>query len=185
MTAKGGENPPKRHPKKRAPSPAGKISPQRRSLSREIAEEPDPAWRVWFEEVQRRKKKLTDPKNKAFVRTTFEKDGIPASIARKKSEPIALGRLMKRDHRISGTGSAMDIQLALVQAAWRQAVGADLAGASDIYSFKNGILTISIFSSSLLQEIRQFHQEAILGDLRDIWRVSTPLVKILYRLGKR
>lgn len=146
-----------------------------------IGQEPDPAWRIWFDEVARRKAKLSDAKAKPVVASTVERNGIPITVFRRKSEPLPLARFLKQGKKKAGRKLSQDLEW--IRSAWGSAVGVDIAGATEIHSFKNGILTITVSSSILLQEIRQFHQEAILGDLRDIWQASVPLVKILYRSG--
>lgn len=171
-------------PKKSATRATGVLpSAKRRALPREIADETDPQWRAWFQEVERRKKALSDPKRGAFVVADFDKDGVPGRVARQKSLPLRIGKLMKTENRKTGGGLHSDLLLAA--AAWKQAVGDEIAAASEIYSLKNGVLTVSVFSSSLLQEIRQFHQDAIMADIRDIWSASMPLVRIIFRLGKK
>ena len=156
---------------------------KRRALSKEIREEEDPQWRQWFMEVERRKKRLSDPKSKPFVRVNYDKDGKEARIERKKSVPLPVKSFLTKNH--AKAGRSLNSDLLLIQATWKQSVGSDIGEASQVYAFKNGVLTVTIFSSGLLQEIRQFHQEAILADLRDIWQASQPLVKITYRLGKQ
>lgn len=169
--------------KKRLKSAATGSGGARRSLKRDIQEEADPQWRAWFGEVVRRRKALTNPKAKPFVRVNYEKDGAPATLSRRKADPVLLKNIIKS--RQPAPGAKFSTDLALIAAAWKLAVGADIAESSAIHAFKNGVLSVDIFSSSLLQEIRQFHQEAIFADLRDIWTASVPLVKIVYRLGKR
>lgn len=72
-----------------------------------------------------------------------------------------------------------------IRDAWVKSVGLEIADETEVHAFKNGVLTISVHSSVLLQEIRQFHAEEILADLRDIWQASIPLLRITYRLGKK
>ena len=156
---------------------------QRRALTREIKEEEDPLWRNWFAEVERRKKKLTSPKNMPFVIAPNDKDGAKGTIERRKSVPTPVKSFLKKN--VQKAGVSLNTDILLINAAWKKAVAGDIAENTEVFSFKNGALIISVYSSSLLQEIRQFHQEAILQDLRDIWLASQPLVKITYRLGKR
>lgn len=160
-----------------------KPATKRHSFSRSVKEETDPEWRQWFLAVERKKKELADPKRRPLVFSSFEKDGDKGLIVRCRSEPQKLGKLVKREGKKSGR--SLDVDLMIIESCWKNAVGEEIAGESRLYSFKNGVLTMVIFSSSLLQEIRQFHHEAILRDLRDIWQASVPLLKVVYKLGKR
>lgn len=155
---------------------------KRRSLGKEIREEEDPQWRVWFTEVERRKKALSNPKGK-FIRVDYLKDGGWNRVERCKSVPVPVKTFLKSNK--NKAGASLNTDLLLITSCWKKAVGDDIGECSEVYSFKNGVLTINVFSSSLLQEIRQFHSEAIIQDLRDIWTASQPLVKVVYRLGKR
>ena len=171
MSADGGKGKTKKSPGKR------------RSLSREVKEEPDPEWRQWFQSVEQRKKDYGDPKRRPWVFSAFDKENESGSVVRRRSVPLELKKFIKSDRKKAG--SSLDVDLLRIESAWKTAVGEEIVNESGVYSFKNGVLTITVFSSSLLQEIRQFHQSAILRDLRDIWTASQPLVRIQYRLGKR
>ena len=157
---------------------------KRRALRQEIADEPDSEWRAWFERVERLKKEQSDPGRRKLVFSRPDPVDNPERgvIVRKQSAPGLLKSFMKSGDKKSGRG--LNIDLALLVATWRQAVGADIAEATSVYSFKNGVLTIQVDSSSLLQEIRQFHQEAIYRDLIDSWQLSMPLLKIIYKQGR-
>lgn len=163
--------------------PRRKPLAQRRALAREIKEEEDPLWRNWFAEVERRKKKLSSPKSMPFVVAPYDKDGVKGTVERRKSIPTPVKSFLKKN--VQKAGVSLNADILLINAAWKKAVAGDIAENTQVFSFKNGVLVISVYSSSLLQEIRQFHQEAILQDLRDIWTASQPLVKITYKLGKK
>lgn len=166
------------------PSPDAGKPKRRRGLAGKAKDEPDPAWRRFFMEVDNRRKALTDRKKKPLVISSIEKDGqVPSTIARQKSEPTEIKKLLK-NRVVKKAGSQLAGDLEWLRETWPRTVGEEVAAASEVYAFKNGTLTITVFSSVLLQEIRQFHQEAILQDLRDIWQASIPLVKIVYRIGK-
>lgn len=167
----------------KTPRPAAKKTPAKRhTLSRAANEEPDGEWRQWFKEIERRRKELADPKRKAFVVSHFDKEGESGTVARRRADPKKLAAFIKRDAK--KTGRSLNVDLMLIHSIWKHAVGQEIANESNVFAFKNGVLTVEIHSSSLLQEIRQFHQEAILRDLRDIWQASMPLVRVVYRLGK-
>ncbi|MDR0361145.1 MAG: DUF721 domain-containing protein [Planctomycetota bacterium] len=76
-----------------------------------------------------------------------------------------------------------DIQI--IRTLWKDSVGAEVAGESKVVSFSRGILTIDVFSSALIQELRQFHYESVVKDLRDNWQAATPLLRIKFQPGKR
>lgn len=146
-------------------------------------EEPDPVWRVWFQEVERRRRAQTDIKFRPVRPIVVEKDGVVKTSFRARAEPTPLGRFIKQNRKKAGSRLAEDFQC--IRDQWRMAVGDAIAGDTAVHSFKNGVLTVNVFSSSLLQEIRQFHQDAILSDLQDVWKASVPLVRLIFRLGKR
>lgn len=130
-----------------------------------VEAEPDLEWQRWFKEVEFRRRNRRDP----------------AKLL--KSMPATLKKVIRLEEKKTGRKVAPDVD-ALVRL-WEATVGAEVASESCIYSFKSGVLTISIFSSSLLQEIRQFSQKAIEQDLRDVWNLPTPLLRVAYRVGKR
>ncbi len=169
---------------RRAATPAPESGGKKRHVfSREAREETDPEWRQWFLEIERRRKEARDPKRKPLVFSRVEKEGETQSVLRRKVEPKKLATFIKHDAK--KTGRSFSLDLALIESTWKHAVGKEMSEETRIFAFKNGVLTISVFSSSLLQEIRQFHQEALLQDLRDIWQLPIPLVKVVYKLGKK
>lgn len=154
-----------------------------RSIAARAKEEPDPAWRVWFLEVDSKRKALRDRAKKPFIVSTYEKDGQECQVARSQSDPTPVKKFLARNTK--KTGSAITQDLLWIRSAWSGLVGPEMAAESEIYAFKNGVLTISVFNSPLLQEIRQFLADSLLKDLRDIWQASIPLLRITYRLGKK
>ncbi len=152
-------------------------------FSREAEEETDPEWRQWFLHVMERRKELRDPKRRPVVFSRMEKERGEETIIRRQSEPLKLSSVIKHDAK--KTGRNLDINLAMIESVWEKAVGKEFADETRVFSFKNGVLTVAVFSSTLLQEIRQFHQDAILEVLRDIWSVPMPLVAVVYRMGKK
>ncbi len=173
----------KPHPgsEKKSDAPLKKI----RSLAVRAKEEQDPLWRNWFLEIDNRRKRASDKKKKPLIVSTVERgDGQKETvIARQQTDPTLLKHLLKTTRKKAGSPAMQE--LLWIRDAWTTSVGQDIAQESEVFAFKNGVLTISVFSAALLQEIRQFHAAAILADLRDIWQASIPLVKILYRPGKR
>jgi hypothetical protein len=163
--------------------PPKKGGKPRSSLATRAKDEPDPAWRAWFLEVDNRRKAVCDSAKKNVIVSTYEKDGQEYRIARPQSDPLPVKKFITRATK--KTGSAITQDLLWIRNAWPGLVGPELAAESSVYAFKNGVLTISVFSSPLLQEIRQFLADSLLKDLRDIWQASIPLVKITYRLDKK
>lgn len=156
---------------------------KRHSLSREIREEANPEWKELFERIARLRKEKDNPRTKRLIFSKVDKEGDSRIVVRQQSEPRAIKTFLKQDAKKAGRNLPFDLEC--IQTAWKHAVGPDIGANSSLYSFKNGILTMDIHSSALLQEIRQFHQEAIFKDLFDIWPGPMPLIKIIYRQGKR
>lgn len=156
---------------------------RKRALDKRAMEEDDPAWRNWFLEVARRRAELEDAKKKPFVVSTFEWEGEERKVVRQKSEPIVLKKLVKDTTKSLGVRLADD--LAAVRTAWAQVAGAEIAAETAVFSLRAGTLTIEVFSGVLLQELRQFHQDALTKDLRDIWPATVPLVHVKFKPGKR
>lgn len=143
--------------------------------------EPDPEWRSWFEQIERLRHRNRDPKNKQFVVASSEFEGRSTTIARRKSEPVPVKKILAENNRKEGMKLSPDREA--LEALWISIVGPDLAGTTSIFALKNGVLTVVVSNGALLQEIRQFHQGAIFNDLRDSWPFAMPLARIIYKLG--
>lgn len=169
--------------RKKAGSRRPPAAPSAPKYPRLVESEPDPQWQRWFKEVELRRQDRRDPGKRKWVFNKIQKEDGVTEFFRKKSEPVPFKQIIRLDEK--KTGRKVTPDLLAVAELWEATVGADIASESAIYSLKNGILTVNIFSSGLLQEIRQFHQAAIEQDLRDVWNLSMPLVRITYRLGKR
>lgn len=150
-----------------------------RTLASRAKNEPDEAWRNWFLEVDNRRKALKERMKKSFIVSTYEKDGQECRVARPQSEPTQVKQFLSKATK--KTGSTITEDLRWIRSAWPGLVGQEMAAETEVYAFKSGVLTISVSSGTLLQEIRQFLAESILHDLRDIWQASVPLIKITYR----
>lgn len=153
-----------------------------RELADRAKHEPDSTWRNWFLDVERKRRALAEQRKKLVI-STFEKDGQTVQVARPAGNPTQIKRFLKVEKK--KTGSRMTQDLAWIREAWTKTVSGDIAAESEVYAFKGGVLTVTVFSGILLQEIRQFHADAILEDMRAIWQASTPLLTIQYRLGGR
>ncbi len=155
---------------------------QRRSLKEKAKNEPDPDWRRFFLEVQY-KREAKAKADKKVVFSEYEKDGTAQRVARERSEPEALKKFLKLEFKNTGLKLAADLEW--LRSVWPKMVDAEVAEETDVFAFKNGTVTIVVYNSVLLQEIRQFHKETIFQDLRDLWQASMPLVKIVYRIGTK
>lgn len=158
-------------------------STRKRSLKSRAEEVEDGAWRVWFLQVAQRREALADREKKPVIKCTYEYDGVERTVSRKQSDPVAIKSLVKETVKSYGFRLADDLKL--IRETWIQVVGKENAAETELFSFKGGILTIGVSSGTLLQELRQFRQDAILKDLRTIWQASTPLVELKFRPGKR
>lgn len=145
----------------------------------------DPELRQWAKEVDRRRKEQTDPKRQPFVFSKTETDeGQRQNIYRRKVKPVEAKAVLKTLRRRSGAAKIQE-DINLARKAWQRAVGDDIASETQVCALVKGVLTIEVSSSSLLQEIRQFHHQVIFSDLSDIWQASQPLITIKYRLGRK
>ncbi len=156
---------------------------RKRTLRSRAEEVEDRAWRVWFLQVAERREALADKEKKPFIRCTYEHDGGERTVARKQSDPVTLKSLVKET--VKSYGLRLSDDLEVIRETWAQVVGKENAAETEIFSFKGGVLTIGVSSGTLLQELRQFRQDAILKDLRAIWKASTPLIQLKFRPGKR
>ncbi len=157
-----------------------------KKLSKEEREklENDPEWRVWFQEVAKRRKELAEKAKQGEVRCCkYEVDGEERSVSRPAGEPQLLKSVLKNQLRDFKLDIGYDLEL--LKETWRNVVGEMLAAESGVFSFKGGVLTIEVYSSSLFQEIRAFHAAAIQKDLFDAWPLKVPLASIRYRLGQK
>lgn len=152
-------------------------------FTKAVREETDPAWRNWFMEVERRRKKAANRKERPWVFSEYDKDGQKGVIARRKSDPSPMASLLKKES--AERGPTLDVELLCIRSLWNMVAGPETAAASEIYSFKAGVLTISLRGSALLQEVRQFRQEELLEGLRRHWTVATPLVRLVFRAGAK
>lgn len=165
-------------------SPTSEPAPKKAPvLPKAIRDEPDLAWKQWFIRIEERRRAANASKYKPlFIHRDGEGDDGEQAIMWRKTAPQPINALIKVEKKRFGHNLGMD--LLLIEEAWKRVVDAETASVTGIYSFKRGTLTITVESSSLFQEIRQFYKDAIEKDLRDIWPASTPLIKIAYRLGK-
>jgi hypothetical protein len=148
---------------------------RRAPLPDAVKQEKDYEWRSWFKEVVQRRYE-TGNTSAAL---------IPADDTR-TGKTIVIGEFVKTLRSVFP--DPLKKMWAATQAAaecWAQNVPPEVAEQSRLASFARGVLTIEVFSASLLSEIRQFHQATILEQLRANWTADIPLVKIRYRVGYR
>ncbi len=146
--------------------------------------ENDPEWRVWFQDVAKRRQEIAEREKKGELRISrFAVDGEVKNVCRVEGTPQAVGEILKNQARDFKLDISYDLEL--LQETWQKVVGELLANDSAVFSFKGGVLTIEVYSSALFQEIRFFHADVIQKDLRDAWPLKLPLASIRYRLGKR
>ena len=151
--------------------------------SRAVREEKDPAWRNWFMEVERKRKAVAGPKCRPLVFSVCDNDGDRGKITFRQTKPLHISKLIIRQEKKDGFASKG--LMSLIQAAWRETVGEEIAEISQVEAFTKGVLNVTIFESCLLQEIRQFLSEGITGELRKHWPGEAPLVRIVYKPGKK
>ncbi len=148
--------------------------------------EADPDWKKWFTEIERRRHELHDRTKQQVIHAQVEKEGFTEKVARKRSEPAALSAFLKKQptHTAKKQNTLLENYHEITRL-WNSVVGEEIAAESELYSFKAGIVTITITSGSLLQERRQFHLDPIKEDLRNIWTLATPLLTVKLRPGKK
>ncbi len=155
---------------------------RKRALDKRAMDVEDPAWRAWFLEVARRRGEL-EKAEKRFVIRTYEDDGGSKTVARHKSDPVLLKKVVKDVAKDMRPKPADELEA--IRATWATVAGPEIAAESAVYSFRGGILTIEVYSGILLQELRQFHADALVKDLRDVWPASVSLVQLKFRTGQR
>ena len=153
----------------------------RDAIQKKFEHEPHEDIRKWFMEVEHKRRKIKENEQRLVI-FTVEKETGPEVIARTKNIP---GQIKKHVLKVLPNKVAtVHHDYEEITRLWHLSVGDAIVGESRFLSFKQGIVTIEILSSTLLQEIRQFHQQAILADMRDIWTLDHPLLGIKYILGK-
>ena len=98
-----------------------------------------------------------------------------------RNGPELLSEVLSRLFLTRGWASTQQrIQLEL---AWKQTVGAEVAGQTSLGTFKRGVLEVVVGNPILLQEIAHFQRRAYLDKLTQI--LGGPLIKELRpRVGK-
>lgn len=159
-------------------APAAKPPP----WPKHVDEEADTEWKQWFKRIYRLRDEASERQHR-LVYSAVEKDSSTEFIIRRASEPTLVAAIAKHELKRSGRVPGLDIEQ--LTALWQRTVGDLIGGETSVFAYKKGYLTIDVWSAPLLQEIRQFHQTAILHDLKEIWPENLPLVAVKYRLGKR
>lgn len=142
----------------------------------------DDEYASWFYSVEHKKALDETTRKRRLVVSTFEKDGHVITVARQKSEPLEAKSLVK-DYA-KKTGLKKLLELKDFAEVWQRSVAPEVAAESRVFAYKDGILTVDVFNSPLLQEIKQFHKSAILATLRKNWLLPLPLDQVKFRLAK-
>ncbi|MCC8164768.1 MAG: DUF721 domain-containing protein [Planctomycetes bacterium] len=156
---------------------------KRRTKKTRIRDEAGPEWQRWFDEVKRRRERLTSPRYRPLVISRAVVDGEERVVARQKSVPVPVKKIVDQVVNLKALGISLDIES--IREVWGEVVGLEIARDTALYSFKNGIVTIDVHSPTLFQELRAFYAEDIKKDLRDKWPLSVPLVDVKYRLARK
>lgn len=142
----------------------------------------DDEYAFWFRSVEYKKSLDETTRKRRLVVSTFEKDGHTVTVARQKSEPLDAKSLVKDYAKKTGLKKLLGLKN--FAEVWRQSVAPEIAAESSVFAYKDGILTVDVFNSPLLQEIKQFHRDAILTALRKNWILPLPLDQVKFRLAK-
>jgi predicted nucleic acid-binding Zn ribbon protein len=87
-----------------------------------------------------------------------------------RREPEHLSRIIERVLKEAGLhtkNTAADLL-----AAWREVVGPEIGSHTSIYGFRSGVVTVSVDSAPLCQELELFRKEELLTRLREKFRDS-------------
>ena len=147
-----------------------------------VRREPDPKWKSWFQQVELIKRSAAEEKRKK-KRFSLADDGerVVKKIIRPASDLLPIGKLIRLREKRSGQAFGLSRDEAAEE--WRLAVEKEIFENSEVHSFKNGVLTVKVHSSALLQEIRQFRGREIMSQLRLSWHSLSPLIKVAYIAG--
>ncbi len=91
--------------------------------------------------------------------------GREARGSRGGREPEHLSRILERVLMDAGFGRR-DAVAGFVRA-WREVVGAEIGNHTGIQGFRAGVLTVTVDSAPLCQELELFRKEELLGALRE------------------
>lgn len=156
---------------------------ERAKLPAAVKKEPDEEWRKWFAEIAQRRTDSAKAKEKRLKKAAVPGEDGQKTEFRKAGQPQRVGPMVKKS--LPAKIAKLADEYGAITELWNNSVGKEIADECEIYSFKGGVLTMTVYSSTLLQEIRQFHQTALLADLRDIWNLDTPLLSLKFRIGER
>ncbi|MDR1611961.1 MAG: DUF721 domain-containing protein [Planctomycetota bacterium] len=146
-------------------------------------DEPDVEWRRWFMEMAVRRGDMERGKTARIIHSAMEKGGKSIVITRKKARPELAATWVKKETKQFNSKKIAELQD--IKELWRRLVGFEIAAESQIISFSRGALTVEVSSATLFQELRQFHHDPLLRDLRDAWPAKTSLLRIKFQLGRK
>lgn len=133
-------------------------------------------------EMTIRRHDLNRRKTARIVNSEVEKDGKRSLVSRKRAKPEPASTWVKKEAKLFNSDRISDLEH--IRELWKKSVDLEVASESEVISFNRGVLTVEVSSSSLIQELRQFHYEPLLADLRDAWPAKTPLVRIKFQPGR-
>lgn len=100
---------------------------------------------------------------------------------RKRPGAEALGDLLAGFLKASKTGR--DLARDALEARWSETVGPEVAASSRVRGYRDGLLTIEVASSALLQELSTFYGASILAVLKAKGGPFGEVREIAFRLG--
>lgn len=156
---------------------------RRPAFPRAVLDEPDADWRRWFMEMTVRRHDLNRRKMAKIIVSEVEKDGKQNLVVRKRAKPEPASTWVKKEAKQFNSEKISDLQS--IQELWKKSVDGEVASESEVVSFNRGVLTVEVSSASLIQELRQFHYEPLLADLREAWPAKTPLVRVKFQPGRK
>lgn len=85
--------------------------------------------------------------------------------------------------RGAAPGPAVGIAREVIEAAWRRAVGPEIAAQSAVRGLARGVLEVEVESAALLQELATFYRRDILAALKGRGAALADVTELRLRLG--
>lgn len=93
---------------------------------------------------------------------------------RVKAPAAAVGDLVAQVVQSAGLGQ--DSKKAALAAAWREAVGREIAGQTEVQGLRGGVLTVLVGSAALAHDLMVYYRRDLLARLREQCR--TPITEL-------
>lgn len=139
-------------------------------------------WLVLQKQIKQTVNNSAALKNLAPTRKiAVDKENGKIWIVRKGSEPESCKSVLKREVKKSGLDKFL--KQPEIYGLWNTVVGEENAQHTRVLSYRAGILTVEVFNSPLLQELRQFHRQSIVESIRPLLPQNTILRDIVFRPG--